>query len=548
MKHVKRYFLLLAVICGVGLLLTRPQIRHLAGQASESLKAYYVEAHADAVNQEGFSLSMDGVNIDTKNMQMSSQMHLLMPLAEAVDCFKTSITIGEKGEGLVGGRYFEDIVVIPEERTQDTVLIDITEAADALGVDYTWEDGGYQAILSSLNHEVLPENYDSRAILSLNEVESQGTFGTCWAFAATAALEASLPNEVLDFSVDHMTMNSGFNISPTEGGDYNMSLAYLASWKGPVLEYDDPYGDGMTDESLAAVKHLQEARRIDEKNLDEIKSMVMNYGAVESSLYMSIENEWDVSDDYEPENAAYYYSGDMTPNHDIVIVGWDDHYSRENFNQLPERDGAFVCRNSWGSDFGMDGYFYVSYEDSNLGTGSMAYTRLDNTDNYDKIYQSDLLGWVGTLGYKSESAWFASIYSAEQNETLKALSFYAVDDHTSYDIYTVMNYSESEDLNRAVYMGSGYLENGGYYTVDIPQGLPAEAGSRFAVMVNIKTEGSERPIAIEYQASDLTSGADISDGEGYVSYDGKNWVSAESEYACNICLKAFTNQEENSNG
>ena len=52
LKHVKRYFLLLAIICVTGIVLTRPQVRYLAGQASESLQSYYISARADAVNEK----------------------------------------------------------------------------------------------------------------------------------------------------------------------------------------------------------------------------------------------------------------------------------------------------------------------------------------------------------------------------------------------------------------------------------------------------------------------------------------------------------------
>lgn len=65
-------------------------------------------------------------------------------------------------------------------------------------------------------------------------------------------------------------------------------------------------------------------------------------------------------------------------------------------------------------------------------------------------------------------------------------------------------------------------------------------GEKFAVMIHMKTEDSERPVAVEYKASELTSKADVNDGEGYISHDGLNWVSTEEEYQCNICLKAFT--------
>lgn len=543
MKHVRRYFLLLAFICGVGICLFRTPIRFLAGQASESLKGYYVSARAEAVNENGFSMTLDGIEADTANMRFSSQFHLLMPLSEAVDNFKCSITIGEGGEAFINGRYFEKGVYIPEERSCEKVFVDVMAAAEALGIDYLWDDETQKVSLTKVNREELPYSYDLRNIRTLNNVESQGTFGTCWAFAATAALETSLNGEQMDFSVDHMTMNSGFNIGPTEGGDYNMALAYLAAWKGPVLEADDPYGDGLTDASLEAVKHLQEARRIEGKDLWKIKSLIMDCGSVESSLYMSIENEWDVSEDYNSLNAAYYYSGSSAPNHDIVIVGWDDTYSRENFSRMPENDGAFICRNSWGTEFGDAGYFYVSYEDSNLGMTGMAYPRLDGPENYDNIYQSDMLGWVGTIGYKDESASFANVYLANQNEVLKAVSFYTVDKNTRYDIYGLEDFSESEDFENLVYLGSGYIEDSGYYTVDVPGIINIKKGSKFAVMVRISTEGSERPVAIEYQASELTSGADISDGEGYISYDGENWFSAEDEYQCNLCLKAFTDQE-----
>lgn len=148
--------------------------------------------------------------------------------------------------------------------------------------------------------------------------------------------------------------------------------------------------------------------------------MILRYGGVESSLYMSIENAWDSSEDYAPGTSSYYYTGDEKPNHDVVIVGWDDNYSRENFSHMPENNGAFLCRNSWGEEFGDKGYFYVSYEDSNLGNNSVIYTRLDGADNYDGIYQSDLLGWVGTLGYKEPSAWFSNVYTAGADEILKA--------------------------------------------------------------------------------------------------------------------------------
>lgn len=100
---------------------------------------------------------------------------------------------------------------------------------------------------------------------------------------------------------------------------------------------------------------------------------------------------------YSSEYAAYYYDGDETPNHDVVVVGWDDNFPKENFTIQPEGDGAFICKNSWGEEFGDDGYFYVSYYDTKICRKSVVYTRIGDKDNYDKIYQTDKLGWVDSL-------------------------------------------------------------------------------------------------------------------------------------------------------
>ena len=389
--------------------------------------------------------------------------------------------------------------------------------------------------------QTLPSTYDLRTDRVLNPVDDQGTYGTCWAFAAAAALEMNPSvDEGTKFSVDHMTMNNGFYVSPSDGGDYTMAIAYLSAWEGPVSEREDPYGDGETNLALSSVKHLQEVQILKEKNLDDIKQCIMTYGGVESPIYMSISHVTDTSDDYNAENSAYYYAGDEHANHDVVIIGWDDTFSRENFSNTPEKDGAFICRNSWGTEFGEDGYFYVSYEDRVLGSQSVVYTRLEEPDNYSRIYQSDMLGWVGTLGFGEETAWFANVYTAKNDEMLRAVSFYAVDDETSYEIYVVKNYESVDDLCKGRRIAEGRFKNCGYYTVDFTESIVLEKDESFAIVVQICTPESERPIAIEYAASELTQNVVLEDGQGFISHDGSLWVSSEEEYACNICLKAFT--------
>lgn len=389
--------------------------------------------------------------------------------------------------------------------------------------------------------EPLPAVYDGRQAGRTSKVEDQGSLGTCWSFAALTALEnALLPGESLDFSEDHMSIQNSFGRGQNAGGDYTMSMAYLLAWQGPVLESQDPYGDGVSPKGLKPVKHVQQIEILPEKDYEAIKRAVREDGGVQTSMYTSIQNYQSESIYYQKSTHAYCYTGTNAPNHDVVIVGWDDHYSRENFNQKPEGDGAFLCVSSWGERFGDKGYFYVSYYDTNIGVTNIAYTGIENADNYDKIYQTDLCGWVGQVGYGSEQVYGANVYQAGSGEQLEAVGFYATKPNTEYEIYLSRNVSDDPDFSDRKRLASGTVDHAGYYTVklDRPEDLPS--GERFAVILFVKSPGAVHPMAIEYYSEGMTNQLDLSDGEGYISSDGANWESSEDVYACNLCLKAYT--------
>lgn len=388
---------------------------------------------------------------------------------------------------------------------------------------------------------LVPAYFDLREKGRVSQIRNQGTYGTCWAFAATSALESSLlPEEKYLFSVDNMSMSNSFNANQYDGGEYTMGMAYLAAWQGPVLEKDDPYGDGVSDDTLKAVKHVQEMQIIDGKDYEGIKEAVFKYGGVESSLYSTIRSSQDSSVYYNRENSAYCYIGTEKPNHDVVIIGWDDNYPSSNFNTQLEGDGAFICQNSWGSDFGEDGIFYVSYYDTNIGTHNVVYTRVDDTDNYDNIYQSDLCGWVGKMGYDSEQIYGANVFKAKGNEKLSAAAFYATGANTEYELYVVHDFKNEKSFANREKLASGVVKKAGYYTIDFDE-QQLKAGEKYAIVLYVKTSGSKHPLAIEYDTGEsILQGVDLNDGEGYISLNGKKFVNVKEKRECNLCIKAFT--------
>ena len=509
------------------------------GEALEKM----VQTRINNLQDKGIEVLIEGKSIRKFNyeVKMDDEAKLMVQDSFLEDIMGCSVLVYGNGKTVVD-RAETEISFSPSELNGESSLIPISDHLSKLGYSVT-----YNMVKGTVNFtntdggKNLPAKYDLREHDRVSPVRDQGTFGTCWAFASLAALETvSMPAEENIYSVDHMSLNNGFTLDLSEGGEHTMSMAYLASWNGPVLEEDDVYGDGETNSNLPAVKHLKEAIIIDGKDDNRIKNAIFKYGGGETSIHMEMTYGAYKSEYYNSDTSSYYYSGSEAPNHDLVIVGWDDNFSKDNFSTPPSKDGAYICKNSWGTSFGDEGYFYVSYEDTNICEKSIVYTKLDDTDDYDNIYQTDILGWVGQMGFSDEKAYFANVYTAQGDETLKAVSFYSTGSNTKFSVFLVTNYEDEKSLNGGrKEIGQGETRYAGYYTVDLTQEINLEKGQKYAIIVSVETPGSQRPIAIECDGGERTQNLDLTDGEGYISLYGEVWYSAEESNA-NVCLKAFT--------
>ena len=564
MKKIFGFILAFAAIFTITYFATRKQVVmvDMSDDFSECATGFKTDM-VERLNDE-LVVTINGISIEefgfdyyvSDDMKLVVEDELLKSLLNASVCEypdgrllvmkgdnKLELNVGSD-KAMVNGQ--EEIMLagkVERDSETDKLMIPFDEIARYLNysVDYYYYDNHVDMALMG-RERPLPARYDMRDYGRVTEVRDQGRYGTCWAFASLGALETTLlPKEYDVFSTDNMTLTNSYNLDVDIGGEHTMSIAYLAAWQGPVFEKDDPYGDGEADASLKAVKHLEEALIINDKDMDILKSAIFRYGAIETSLYCQMEYVDSVSKYYSRENAAYYYDGEEGANHDVVVVGWDDNYPKENFTIEPPYDGAFICKNSWGEEFGDDGYFYVSYYDNVICNKSVVYTRVGEADNFDKIYQSDMLGWVGLMGFNKEEAYFANVYETDENEELAAVSFYATDKDTTFEVYLVQNFKDESSFENRELLTSGSMKYAGYYTVRLPEPVRLSDKSKYAVVVRINTPKAIHPIAIEYDVDDRTKNFDITDGEGYISLYGEIWHSAEKTQNCNVCLKAFTN-------
>lgn len=534
------------------------------------IPAQWSEIIADSVNESGISLMVDGkkLEMDKEDIIMDESKNVFISSDVVTDAFScaintkdtknitihksnTKVTLCADKNGVVVDDYLVntgEVAIVEDSRC----YIPLSVFYNYFAYDYKWNYDVNNAELTNQkpDEKIYPIAYDYRVNGRVTAVKDQADLGTCWAFAALKAMETTfLPGESYNFSEDHMSFHNGYNMSQAEGGKFNMSMAYLLSWKGPVYEEQDPYGDGMSPDGLESVFHVQEIQIIDNKDLDAIKRAVFLTGGVQSSIYMPTNYKYQENSAwYNATNHAYYYVGSEKANHDVVIVGWDDSYPAANFSTEPEADGAFICINSWGEEFGDKGFFYVSYYDSGIGVHNFLYTSIEDTNNYDNIYQSDMCGWIGQLGYGREYGYFANVYKTAGNEVLEAVGFYATGKGTTYEVYVVDSFTGEEDLVNRRKVAEGSLANAGYYTISLDEKVFMPAGNKFAVIVYINTPSAKQPIAIEYVSGVSTDTVDITDGEGYISLHGGLWERVEDTQECNICLKAYTRKTETAKG
>ena len=457
-----------------------------------------------------------------------------------------------------------------------------------LSMPATVVDGNDAICYSGLRKESLPATYRN---LRVPAVKNQSSFGTCWAHAATACLEINLLKNNPELSVDSIDLSelevayyAFFSAMDPLGGFDGDSYSYRKS--SGVLNIGGNYdfftnvmgdGIGICNESLVPYTNARDVNVSDTSsnvymslqrgdpayddsvvmmtgyhcfnpliftagkteptvNIAAIKAAVYEYGAVTIGM--------DYKSSYINKSGAYYnpekYS--TSTNHDVVIVGWDDTFSKSKFSQIPSGDGAWIVRNSYGTSSGDKGYFYLSYYDNHI-IDCVSYEASYKKD-YDNIYQYDG-GPYST--YNRDKHYFADIYEVASTQGVEELNMIFVENYISadnvpYKVYVYKDVStDNPESGTLEYSNDFYTETKGqegkYITLDSP--IVLYPGERFSVVV--KYEGDATILSDwdgDISGVSMNKTLCTTPHNKTVSFEksGTSWNACNS----NIHLKAYT--------
>ena len=398
-------------------------------------------------------------------------------------------------------------------------------------------------VTNEINVETLPIRFDLRDFNWNASVTDQGYSTACWAFASAEALESALLKSSglnIHFSENNMQntmlLYSRYGSAYVGGAINVVAVGYLLSWLGPILDENDTFDEvGKISPVFQSNLHVQDIvflRNMNQDNVDIIKRTILNCGALCCNIYGDGIRSG-IYPYYDSKTCSQYVPLDLSSDHAIVVIGWDDTFSADNFAVTPPGDGAWICQNSYGEEFGDGGCFYVSYYDKTIGVNLFGILGVlfENTVSYNKNYQYDFIGIWGFLDNDDDvdrhgmPITYANRFTAVDDDLMAAVGTYFNQSGVNFTIKIEVN-------GETLLTQEGVSPYGGYHTIKLNKYVSVKKGDKFVVYVTSNTLPVSKSPRLKYE-----SNVSMTDYWG-------NWTDIFVKYNSVACIKAYTLEDD----
>jgi C1A family cysteine protease len=379
--------------------------------------------------------------------------------------------------------------------------------------------------------QALPESWDWRTQGKVTAVGDQNPCGACYAFALIANIESRLLIDgagSYDFSennakecnwpeLNNYIDSSGTRWGSCDGGK-SATVASLFSQKGLVLESCDPYVPSDVDCKGTCPYQitLLDWRMISGPVIpdkDVLKRYIQTYGPVSVSMYANETEGFDIYYDGS-YTMNYWTSPEAGLNHGVLIVGWS--------NNLPPVPGGtgpadgWIVKNSWGSGWGDNGYFYITYGSANIGMYSSFMYDWQYYDRKGGIMYYDDDGQTNAWGYGDTTGWGLVKFFPASDTYITRVEFWTTDKTTDIDVYIYDSFDGTTLSNKLWESLDHSFNEFGYHGVTVDPPLAVNSGDDVIAVVKFTNESFLYPVPNDDIGPHET-------GRTYSSHDGTAW-------------------------